>query len=58
MKTASVHGREDQVIPLSNSFRLHQFIDDSRLHSFGRCGHWVKIEHAEAFNRLVSDFPS
>jgi pimeloyl-ACP methyl ester carboxylesterase len=25
-------------------------------HVFGRCGHWVQIERADAFQRLVSDF--
>lgn len=54
--TLVVHGRDDRVIPLSNSLQLHQLIDDSRLHVFGRCGHWVQIEHAEAFNRVVRDF--
>jgi pimeloyl-ACP methyl ester carboxylesterase/nitrite reductase/ring-hydroxylating ferredoxin subunit len=56
--TLVVHGRDDQVIPMDNSLRLHQLIDDSRLHVFGRCGHWVQIEHADAFNRLVGDFLS
>lgn len=51
-----VHGRDDRVIPLSNSFHLHEMIDDSQLHVFGRCGHWVQIEHAEAFHRMVLDF--
>jgi pimeloyl-ACP methyl ester carboxylesterase len=51
-----VHGRDDQVIPVSNSLRLHELIDDSQLHVFGRCGHWVQIERAQEFNRLVSDF--
>ena len=51
-----VHGREDQVIPLSTSLRLHELIDDSQLHVFGRCGHWVQIEHSEAFNCLVCEF--
>mgnify|MGYP001942001814 FL=1 len=36
--------------------RLHELIDDSQLHVFGRCGHWVQIEHAEGFARLVGDF--
>lgn len=51
-----VHGRDDRVIPVSNSLRLHKLIDDSQLHVFGRCGHWVQIERAQEFNRLVSDF--
>lgn len=54
--TLVVHGRDDRVIPLSTSLRLHELIDDSQLHVFGRCGHWVQIEHADAFNRLISDF--
>ena len=54
--TLVVHGRDDQVIPLSNSLRLLELIDDAQLHVFGRCGHWVQIEHAEEITRLVGDF--
>jgi len=55
-ETLIIHGRDDQVIPLDNSLRLHQLIERSQLHTFGRCGHWVQIEHAASFNRLVGDF--
>lgn len=55
-RTLIVHGREDQVIPLQNSYRLLELISDSQLHVFGRCGHWTQIEHAATFNRLVLDF--
>lgn len=55
-RTLIVHGRDDQVIPLANSLSLLRLIDDSRLHVFGRCGHWTQIEHADAFNALVVDF--
>lgn len=54
--TLIVHGRDDKVIPLANSLTLLDWIDDSRLHVFGRCGHWTQIEHAGAFARLVADF--
>ncbi|MFC9553636.1 alpha/beta fold hydrolase [Rhodococcus sp. NPDC056960] len=54
--TLIVHGRDDQVIPLSNSLRLLELIERSQLHVFGRCGHWVQIEHAARFNALVADF--
>ena len=54
--TLVVHGRDDRVIPLENSLRLHRLIGSSQLHVFGRCGHWVQIEHAIEFNRLVADF--
>lgn len=55
-KTLIVHGRDDQVIPLENSYRLHALIDDSQLHVYGRCGHWTQIEYCDAFNQQVIDF--
>jgi 2-hydroxymuconate-semialdehyde hydrolase len=51
-----VHGREDQVIPLSNSLTLAQWIDRAQLHVFGRCGHWTQIEHAARFSQWVGNF--
>jgi len=54
--TLVLHGRDDQVIPVSNSLRLLELIDRAQLHVFGRCGHWVQIERADEFNRLVADF--
>ncbi|WP_427132293.1 alpha/beta fold hydrolase [Pseudarthrobacter sp. S9] len=54
--TLIVHGRDDQVIPLQNSYRLLDLIDNSQLHVFGRCGHWVQIEHTARFVSLVEDF--
>lgn len=55
-ETLIVHGRDDQVIPLETSLRLHGLIPNSQLHVYGRCGHWTQIEHASRFTRLVSDF--
>lgn len=55
-ETLVLHGREDQVIPLSNSMTLAQWIPNAQLHVFGHCGHWTQIEHADRFNRLVGDF--
>lgn len=57
-ETLIVHGRDDKVIPLENSYRLLQLIDRSQLHVFGRCGHWTQIERADDFVRLVDDFVS
>lgn len=54
--TLIVHGRDDAVIPLQNSYDLHQYIRRSELHVFGQCGHWTQIEHARRFNKLVNDF--
>lgn len=54
--TLIIHGRDDQVIPPNNALRLNHLISRSQAHIFGRCGHWVQIEHAARFNRLVGDF--
>jgi 2-hydroxymuconate-semialdehyde hydrolase len=55
-ETLIIHGRDDKVIPLETSLRLHHLIPRSQLHVFGRCGHWTQIEHSKRFIRLVSDF--
>lgn len=55
-ETLVIHGREDQVIPLSNSLTLAAWISRSQLHVFGRCGHWTQIEHAARFSQLVTQF--
>jgi 2-hydroxymuconate-semialdehyde hydrolase len=55
-ETLVIHGREDQVIPLSNSVTLAHWIPNSQLHVFGHCGHWTQIEHAARFAQLVGNF--
>jgi 2-hydroxymuconate-semialdehyde hydrolase len=55
-ETMVIHGRDDQIIPLSNSLTLAQWIDRSQLHVFGRCGHWTQIEHSDRFAQLVGNF--
>jgi 2-hydroxy-6-oxo-octa-2,4-dienoate hydrolase len=55
-ETLIVHGREDRVIPLSNSLRLMELIPRAQLHVFGRCGHWTQIEWSAAFARILGDF--
>ena len=55
-ETLIIHGRDDQVIPLSNAYRLLSLIERSELHVFGRCGHWSQIEWAADFNALLIRF--
>jgi 2-hydroxymuconate-semialdehyde hydrolase len=55
-ETLIIHGREDHVLPVSNSIRLSQLISRSQLHVYGRCGHWTQIEHAQRFAQLVGNF--
>lgn len=51
-----LHGAIDQVIPAEVSLRLGGLIPRSDVHLFGGCGHWVQIERARSFNRIVGDF--
>lgn len=55
-ETLVIHGREDRVIPLSNSLTLAGWIPRAQLHVYPHCGHWTQIEHASRFARLVADF--
>lgn len=55
-ETLIIHGRDDKVIPLSNSLRLLELIEKSRLHVYGRCGHWTQIEWADDFNDSLVKF--
>lgn len=54
--TLLIHGREDQIVPLSVAVDMVRKIPNAQLHVFGKCGHWVQIEQAARFNRLVLDF--
>ncbi len=48
-ETLIIHGREDKVIPLSNSYKLLELIPNAELHVFGKCGHWTQIEKTNEF---------
>jgi len=54
--TLIIHGRDDRVVSFEGSLRLLANVADSRLVVLNRCGHWAQIEHADEFNRLVTDF--
>lgn len=55
-ETLIIHGREDAIVPLECSLRLHQLIARSELHVFGQCGHWTQVEKHEQFAELVLGF--
>lgn len=55
-KTLILHGREDRVVPYERALDMHQWLENSELHSFGKCGHWVQIEREAEFLKLVRDF--
>jgi 2-hydroxy-6-oxonona-2,4-dienedioate hydrolase len=53
-----IHGRDDRVVHIENSFRAATITPDSRLMVFNRCGHWAQVEHAAEFNAVVDTFLS
>lgn len=54
--TLLIHGRDDRVIHFESSLLVLANIPNSRLVLLNQCGHWAQVEHAEEFNRLVTDF--
>jgi len=55
-ETLIVHGREDAVIPVSNSYYLESILPNADLSVYANCGHWSMIERNADFNRQVRDF--
>lgn len=51
-----IHGRDDRVVHFEHSLQLNTLIPNSRLYLINQCGHWAQLEHAEEFNRIVTDF--
>jgi len=55
-KTLLIWGRDDKTMPMDGALFALRRIPDVQLHIFGRCGHWVQMEQADAFNHVVSAF--
>lgn len=55
-RTLIVHGRDDQVIPLSNTFHFGELMENADIHIFSHCGHWSQIEKSKEFAQLVCNF--
>jgi 4,5:9,10-diseco-3-hydroxy-5,9,17-trioxoandrosta-1(10),2-diene-4-oate hydrolase len=51
-----IWGREDRVNPVDGALVALKLIRRAQLHVFGGCGHWVQLEKAAEFNRLVIGF--
>lgn len=54
--TLAIHGRNDRTVHYENSLQLVSLVPDARLYLFNQCGHWVQLEHAAEFNRVVRQF--
>jgi 2-hydroxymuconate-semialdehyde hydrolase len=55
-KTLLIHGRDDQVIPVSSSIRAEALMPNADLLVFGNCGHWTQIEKRAEFLKAVLGF--
>ncbi len=51
-----LHGREDRIIPVGVSKRLHQILPNADLHVFANCGNLVHAERRDDFVRLAAGF--
>lgn len=49
-------GMDDLFCPPTGAVTLANRVANARVTLFSRCGHWVMVEHADAFNRLCLDF--
>lgn len=51
-----VHGREDRFITPDSSVYYNELLENSQLHVFENCGHWVQIERREGMLTLTRAF--
>lgn len=51
-----MHGRNDLIAGLEGAVRLLNYLNDSRLIVFNRCGHWIPVERPDEFAGYVSEF--
>jgi len=51
-----IHGREDVILPYTNSLKMFELLPNAQLHMIGKCGHWTQIEHTRRFNSMLLDF--
>jgi 2-hydroxy-6-oxonona-2,4-dienedioate hydrolase len=54
--TLVIWGRDDRYVPVEVGMRLVAGLKEADLYVFSRCGHWAQWEHADKFNRLVTEF--
>jgi 2-hydroxymuconate-semialdehyde hydrolase len=54
--TLLLHGLDDAFVPYQTSLRLAEHLQDAQVHLLNRCGHWIQIERAAEFHRLVLNF--
>jgi len=56
MPILGLWGVNDLFCPVSGAMKLATRAPNARVVLFSQCGHWVMVEHADAFNRACLDF--
>jgi 3-oxoadipate enol-lactonase len=51
-----MYGKEDKLIPVSQSELLFNTLQNSKLYGIEKAGHLANLEQPETFNRYLSDF--
>lgn len=51
-----LHGHRDRIVPMETSLYLMEHLPNAHLVLLGRTSHWVQIERAKVFHRLVRAF--
>jgi 3-oxoadipate enol-lactonase len=51
-----IHGRDDQLVPVSEAEKMDQGIPDSRLVLVPDAGHLVNLEQPDLFNQSIAHF--
>jgi 3-oxoadipate enol-lactonase len=54
--TLIIHGKDDQIIPVSEAEAMHKAIKNSKLVVLENAGHMLNLEQVDAFNDALIDF--
>jgi pimeloyl-ACP methyl ester carboxylesterase len=54
--TLILHGREDAVVPVDNTYRLVELLPDVLAVIASSCGHWVHVEQVDLFEAQLAAF--
>lgn len=49
-------GAQDRFNPAEGAFKFVRAVPDARFTILSECGHWVMVERADLFNRMLIDF--
>ena len=50
------HGKNDKVVPVTQSYKLLDLLENGHGYILPKCGHWAMLEHPETFSRVCLEF--